>query len=934
MSLIDFLEDLVLENWKFWLEDGRLKYRAPKHAVNNSVLEQLKQYKTEIIKILEDDGLDIFPLSYGQQALWFLWKMSPESSAYNLSLPILFTSPVETNTLLKACKLLTEEHCLLRAVFSVKNGKPFARLTEYIDWTVVDATSWDEKRLLHEMETSHHTLFNLETGPVVRFKLFQRLDKDQILLVAMHHIVSDGWSMEIIRKQLPTLYEKAKKDLLTKPYHHTSYQTYVYWQQELLTSSAGEKLWQFWKEKLAALPVLNLPTDFQRPKVKTYNGKNIFFQLSQELSEKVKGLAKKYSVTPYIFFKTLFLILLHCYTNQDDIVIGSFNSGRSRAEFAAVVGYFVDSIPIRSKLLDRQTFKDFLQQTKETFLEALEHADLPFALIVERLQIERDSSRSPIFDVSFNYLTRTNLSQEKVNEIIETFDIPQSDSKFDLSLTLTDFGKSITGAFSYNSDLFCEETVACICNYFENIVEGVVKDQDQKVSAIALDAEGDRLFRPILVGNNLILESKDLVHRLFEAEAAKRPEDIAVKAENGLLSYRELNRRANGLALYLQQFGVKREALVAVFTKRSTNFIIAILAIHKAAAAYVPLDPSYPKETLSYMLSHAGVAIVLTEESLLHLLDGLNVSTLSIDSFCSDYSHYLCDKNPETEVGLKDLSYVIYTSGSTGKPKGVAIEHGSLSGYVKSIIEEIEIDPKSNFALASTFSADLGNTVIFPSLCSGGCLHILSEEARFHSSNFTNYIESEQIDYLKIVPSHFEALISSTKAVLPKKALIFGGESANRQWVEELQLKHPSCQIVNHYGPTETTVGILTYKVSTKSFPTQTLPLKQPVANTDIYLLDKSMQTVFKGMIGEIYVAGDCLSRGYINSSDTTREAFINYQNTTLYKTGDLARLLPSGEIEIVGRQDRQVKIRGYRVELEHIEAILQGNPSVKQAVV
>jgi amino acid adenylation domain-containing protein len=940
MNAVDFLQDLALANWRFWIEDGRLKYRAPRDAVTPSLLAQLKQYKSEIFHLLENapEELNLCQLSYGQRALWFLWELAPHSSAYNLSLPLRIHQHADADAWLEACRLLLKQHPMLRTIFPRKNEKPVQQVKtkDAPNWVKLDAAGWSEARLLSEMATAHEEPFDLERGPVARFRWFQLAEQEHILLITMHHIVSDGWSVEIIRRQLPMLYER-----VTRGYNATmetptyTYHDYVRWQLEMLDSRAGEDLWRFWEKQLSGpLPVLNLHTDYTRPCVKTYNGAVCSFTLPKHLRLKLRALAKDEGATLYATLLASFLGLLHRYTGQMDLIVGSPNAGRSRAEFAAVVGYFVDPVVIRSQVSNGQTFKEFLAQTRRTASQALEHSDFPFVLLVERLRLERDPSRSPVFDATFNYLTR---QSSNLAESVQVFDITQADGKFDLTLTLTDNGDSMAGSFGYNKDLFSEATVARLSEYFKSMLESIVSNPEQKLENIPLVRAQSEACSPVLVGPRLDLRATHLVHRLFEAQAALRPDEIAVKAEGVALSYAELNRRANGLALHLQRLGVKRESLVAVCANRSAAFVVAILAIHKAGGAYVPLDPGYPQSLIYYMVGQAGVRAILTEDCLRESLSSLDAAVICMDSFFAD-PHSRCEKNPETVVDLRSLAYVMYTSGSTGTPKGVAVEHRSLSGYVQSMLGDLRITERSNFALASTLSADLGNTVIFPSLSSGGCLHILSEEVRLDGAAFADYLRLHTIDYLKIVPSHFAALTASTDAAsaMPREALILGGEAASCQWVERLQSSAPHCRIINHYGPTEATVGVLTYAVDPNDFPlpTQTLPLRTPTANTEIYLLDRNLQAVPSGMIGELYIGGDCLARGYINAPDLTRKSFVPFGESVIYRTGDIARLLPGGDVELLGREDRQIKVRGYRVELSQVEATLGKEPLVRQCVV
>lgn len=950
MNVVDFLQDLVLDNWHFWAEDGRLKYRAPREAVTPALLSTLKAHKSEITSLLETEPetFELCPLSYGQRALWFLWQLSPQSSAYNQSLPLGLHRHGDPDAWREACRLLLQQHQMLRTVFPRRRGEPIQQLQRaaHLDWELLDASTWSDARLASEIEKAHAAPFDLEQGPVARFRWFQRSTEDHVLLLTMHHIVCDGWSIEIIRQQLPVLYQQIKHGSEVKPETpvHTYYD-YVRWQLDMLQNAEGERLWHFWRTRLCGdLPALHLPTDLPRPAVQTYRGAAHKFSLPLELTRNLKRLAKREGATPYIVLMSTFLVLLHRYTNQDDLLIGSPHAGRTRAEFASIVGYFADPVVIRSAYAGEQTFAEFLGATKRATLQALEHAHFPFALLVEKLRLERDPGRSPLFDVTFNYLVRQ-ASNAADQPPLELVDLPQANGKFDLTLTIMDAGAVMTGSFGYNPDLFQEATVARLAELFFTLLDHLLNHPTQQLKRVPLHPLEEAVCQPVLQGSRIDLQSEHMVHRLFERQAAWHPDAIAVRADETALRYAELNQLANGLAHHLRRLGVGPDTLVAIYSERSVAFVVAILAVHKAGGAYMPLDPNDPMALLHDLLSHAGVTAVLTQSDLLASLPDLDLSCICLDAWLTDLQAG-CEQGPETTADLGHLAYVMHTSGSTGRPKGVGIEHRALANYVISMLSTLSIVPRDHFALVSTFSADLGNTVIFPALCSGGCLHILPDAARLDSLSFTEYMQQHQVDYLKITPSHFAALtaFSGADLAMPRKALILGGEGASTSWVQRLQALAPDCLIYNHYGPTEATVGVLTYQVDRLDvLQAPSLPLRTPTANTEIYILDRCMQAVPTGAVGELYIGGACLARGYINAWDLTRNRFVphpmaeasaQYQNAVLYKTGDLARQRPHGGIEILGRQDGQIKLRGYRIERGHVESVLRDHPHVHDCVV
>ncbi|MDX1414351.1 MAG: amino acid adenylation domain-containing protein [Candidatus Promineifilaceae bacterium] len=943
MSLIDQLQDLVLDGWRFWLDNGRLKYRAPKNALSPALLQKLKQNKPDIIHLLQTapEKLDVCPLSYGQRALWFLWKLSPQSSAYNQSLPIRVHHEVVEADWQRGCSRLVARHPLLRTVFPSSNGEPLqqVRLPTAPDWTAVDARGWDEARLLAEMARVHERPFDLEQCPAVRFHWFDRPAGETILLITMHHIICDGWSLEIMRRELPYLCAPNGHHV-DLPLPDYTYHDYVRWHLQLLQGDAGQRLWDFWREQLnGRLPIIDLPTDYQRPLIQTYQGAACNFTLLEPLTQQIRELAQAEGATLYETFLAVFLILLYRLSGQKDILVGSPTAGRSRTEFATIVGYFVNPVVIRSLINEGDNFRTFLANVRRITRQALAHADFPFPLLVEKLSPEREANRSPIFDVTFNYLNRATAEVSTNEQIIEVFDIPQADGKFDLTLTLLEDADGIRGSFGYNLDLFDQATVSQFAVYFKTMLSSIVDAPDEALENIRLQQGATR--RPALSGPQRDLTAQDLFHRLFETQAAARPQALAVSDQDVTLKYAELNAQANSLGRHLRSLGIGIEDRVAICTGRSVAFVVAMLAVLKAGAAYVPLEPTQPAELRDYMMNHAGVAALLTQSRLQLAPPALAVPVIDLDAF-------LAPANTSTQVylnvpvGLENLAYVMYTSGSTGRPKGVAIEHTALANYVASIMEDLAMLPHSNFALASTFGADLGNTVIFPALASGGCLHILSEEERLDRRRFSSAMRARSIDYLKIVPSHLAALLGGENAhlALPKRAVFLGGEGTAVSWIQHLQKQVPGCQFYNHYGPTEATIGVLTYQVDPEQMPSTsaTLPLNKAVANTDIFILDQHLQSVPPGVIGELYIGGRCLAREYINDPQRTSESFIQvrdvHSGSVLYKTGDLARQRPNGDIELLGRSDRQIKLRGYRIELAQIEAIMRTHPTVGQSVV
>ena len=635
-----------------------------------------------------------------------------------------------------------------------------------------------------------------------------------------------------------------------------------------------------------------------------------------------------------------FATLLSRYSGEADIVIGSSIANRNRREIESLIGFFVNTLVLRTRFEDNPSFEQLLQQVRETILKAYENQDVPFEQIVEALQPERSLSHSPLCQVRFVLQNAPQVALELPEVSLSSF--PQKaavSAKFDLILFMMETEAGLVGSWQYNTDLFEAETIERMIAHFQNLLLAIVENPQQPIRDLSLLSEAER-HQLLVEWNDTEIEypSDKCIHQLFEEQVEKTPEAVAVVFESQQLSYRELNQKANQLAHHLRSLGVETETLVGICVERSVEMLIGLLGILKAGGAYVPLDPNYPAERLNYMLDDTQVSVLLTQSSLLQSLPKGSTQIVCLDRELELIEQQSQD-NLEISVNGDNLAYVIYTSGSTGIPKGVEITMGSLVNYVSSLNARVNFQPNSNFALVSTLSADLGNSVIFPALLTSGCLHIISQSRIFDFQTLAEYFRTNQIDYLKIVPSHLEALSASLNPeILPRKAIILGGEISNADWIESIHAQRPNCQIFNHYGPTETTVGVLTYALEQENLPlkTSTLPLGKPVANTQIYILAQHLEPVPIGVTGEIYIGGDGLARGYLNREELTKERFIPnpFGTGKLYKTGDLARYLPDGNIEYLGRIDNQVKLRGFRIELGEIEASLITHPEIRQAVV
>ncbi|WP_293066656.1 MULTISPECIES: non-ribosomal peptide synthetase [unclassified Moorena] len=950
MNLIIFLQYLDQKGVKLWNDGGKLRTEGSQEVLTTDVMAELEQYKSEILKLLREnpDISQVHPLSYGQKYLWFLWQLSPQGHNYNVSFSVRIYSKVDLTIWQQVFQTLRERHPLLRSTFLKLGQQPIQQLHQHqeLDFLQIDASSWSEEELNKKVVEAHRHPFNLETEPVMRVRWFTCSEQDHIMLLTIHHIALDGWSWNLIAKELPQLYQAQLNGIeASLPPLQYSYQDYVSWQKELVEGQEGEQLWNYWQQRLGGeLPVLNLPTDKPRPPIQTDNGGSYPFKLSEKLTEQLKELAQTEGATLYMTLLAAFQVLLYRYTGQEDILVGSPTSGRSKAEFASLVGYFVDSVVMRADLSGNLSFRDFLSQVRQTVLGALAHQDYPFALLVDKLQLERDSSRAPLFQACF-VLKKFQESQDLQKVLfsskktlmnwggleVEPFVLEQYESQYDLFLEMLEYDSSLVGFLKYNADLFDEQTIARMAGHFQNLLEGIVNGPQQSVTALPLMTEVER--EQILVEwNNRKTDypNDKCIHQLFEEQVEKTPDAIAVVFEQQKLTYSQLNSKANQLAHYLQKLGVVPETLVGICVERSVEMVVGLLAILKAGGAYVPLDPAYPQERLEYMFADSQVSVLLTQEPILAQPPQHQAQVVFLDKDWEKIATETPEK-VESEVSPQNLAYVIYTSGSTGKPKGVLVEHKGLCNLATVQIQAFQVNSNSRVLQFASLSFDASISEIVMALGSGASLYLGSRNTLMPGVGMSQWLRNNKITHITIPPS---ALAVMPKEELPDlKTIVVAGEACPPELISQWSVGR---QFVNAYGPTESTVCATMAECS----PESSVPsIGRAIGNTQIYILDINLQPIPIGVPGEIYIGGVGLARGYLNQPQLTQEKFISHplRNLTeerLYKTGDLARYLPDGNIEFIGRIDNQVKIRGFRIEPGEIESVLRRHPQVQQAVV
>ncbi|MEH2262943.1 amino acid adenylation domain-containing protein [Nostoc sp.] len=899
----------------------------------------------------QEKNTSIYPLSFAQQGLWFINQLTPDSPTYNIPIVISLKGCINLAALQDSLNEIIRRHEVLRTSFVVVDGQPVQVINQMQPLTL----AVEDLRVLSENESPLDTLreraqkaqhlaiefaqqpFDLSAQSLLRIKILKLNEKNYQLLVTLHHIIADGWSIGILIKELAALYEAFSKDKLPLPELPIQYRDFVNWQRKWLDGESATRtlheriqpLLTYWKQKLSGdLTVLNLPTDRPRSPVQTFKGAQAKLILSQTLTKELKNLSRHSGVTLFMTLLTAFKTLLYRYTGQTDIVVGSPIANRNKVGIESLIGFFINILVLRTDLSGDLSFLELLARVKLTALEAYVHQDLPFEKLVEELQPNRDLSYNPIFQVMFvlQNVPKPNLNLSDVSVTYE--EGYNGTSKFDLTLFMEDDEQGLVATCEYNTDLFNADTITRMLGHFQILLESIVSNPDQRISELQLLTSSE--VQQLLVEWNdtkTDYPQDKCIHQLFEAQVEKTPFDIAVIFENQELTYQELNNRANQVAHYLQELGVKPEIIVGVCMKRSPEMLIALLAILKAGGAYVPLDPAYPQERLTFMVENSQTKVLLTQSHLVELFAKSNVHIVCIDGDSQLLSQQSIE-NLFCEVQPNHLAYVIYTSGSTGVPKGVAIAHQNCVALL-TWSREVFTDYDLAGVLASTsICFDLSVFELFVPLSWGG--RVILVENALHLPSLV-----AEVSLVNTVPSIIAELLQVDGLPPSVRTVNLAGEPLQNQLVQQIYQNDRIQKVLNLYGPSEDT----TYSTFAQIKRDSNVTIGRPIANTQIYLFDTKLQPVPIGVPGEIYIGGAGLAKGYLNRPELTKERFISNPlndklESRLYKTGDLARYLPDGNLEYLGRIDHQVKIRGFRIELGEIENALLKHQAVWEIVV
>ncbi len=884
------------------------------------------------------------PLSFAQQRLWFLNQLAPDSPAYNQPKAIRLKGILHVPALKKSLDAIVDRHEALRTTVLPRDGNPVQVVADNssvqlptIDLSAVPADQ-QERELERVIAEITERPFDLSRDLMLRAALMRLLPAEHVLLLVTHHIASDGWSSGILFRELTTLYAAFSRNQ-TSPLADlpVQYADFALWQREWLQDEVLETQLSHWKKQLSGTPTLELPTDRPRRAVQTFRGARQSFLVPKTLSGEIRALSRRNRVTLFMTLVAAFQTLLSRYAGQEDIPIGVPIANRTRVEIEGLIGFFANTLVLRTDLSGNPTLQELLSRVREVALGAYANQDLPFERLVEEINPDRDLSRNPLFQVTFNLQNPTNQEIHLPGLTLSSLPAKNTGAKFDLSLSLLDKEQELAGTIEYNCDLFDAATIRRMSGHYQTVLRAIVADPDRRLSDLPILAESERhqlLVEWTETGSDYPAEVP--IHELFEAQAARTPAAVAVEYEGRQLSYGELNARANQLARYLARHGVGPEVMVGLCVERSLEMVVGVLGILKAGGAYVPLDPDYPAARLAFMLEDTAAPVLLTQAGLRERLPAHAGRTVSLDAQWREIARE-SEENPKVKVGARNLAYVIYTSGSTGRPKGTCIEHRSVVRLVKAT-NYIELGPQEVILQFAPISFDASTFELWGSLLNGAKL-VVCPAGLLSLQELGRVIQERGVSTLWLTAALFHQMVDEQiESLRGVRQILAGGETLSVSHVRRMLEVIGGGRLINGYGPTENTTFTCAHVMTAASRIEHTVPIGRPISNTRVYVLDSHMQPVPVGVYGELYIGGDGLAREYLHQPQLTAEKFVpdpfsGEPGARLYRSGDLVRFLADGNIEFLGRIDDQVKLRGYRIELGEIEATLVGHPAVRQAV-
>ncbi|HVU96082.1 MAG TPA: amino acid adenylation domain-containing protein [Puia sp.] len=953
------------------VDDDKLQLMIPEHCDPDlHLLEEIRKHKKHIVDVLKSEdwqpgetgageeltllaaegGSGDAPLSFGQERLWLIDQLEG-SVAYHIPAILRLQGELDEFALESAFRAIVRRHEALRTVICPEGGDPRQKVIDAEAWkmTVEDVPCLcdDPGGLRTSVEELVSRPFDLARDHPLRVHLMRIAESEYILVVVMHHIASDAWTVPILIKELIELYNsRVEGRRACLPPVTVQYRHFAHWQRRSLNPGKMEARAAYWKEKLKGVSPLSIPADIDTP-VPITTGGRVSITVGRDLAAKLATIANREECTLFMVLLSGLKILLYNYTGAEDVPVISSIAGRQLAETEGMVGFFANTLIFRSNLKGSMSLRQLMREVKETTLKAYEYQDIPFDKQVELSGVQKRTAGNSVFPMMFVLENIQDAEKFHMNGLrIRTEEFGQIKPKFDLTIAVSQTSSGLNISVTYREGLYSKGMMERMLRHYETILGSMTSlSATERIGRLRLLSREEESLLLKLAGRRAPEPcGKVTVLHLIGKQMRSRPDAMALVSGSRRMSYGEMEDQSVRLGRYLADRGVKRGDLVLLCMDKTIEALAAILAIWRCGAAYVPVDPALPAARILYLLEDTSSRLVLAGEEETRRLAGILsgnggegwVSVVDITRV--EYTAPFGDS--PVEVAPDDAAYVIYTSGSTGRPKGVIVEHGSLSDYVAGLLEEIEPHGCRSFASVSTLAADLGNTVIYASLVAGGMLHLIPSGVAQDAALMEQYFRENSIDCLKIVPSHWKAVSYASGLLLPLKLIIFGGDSLNGEIVDTIRTSHRACRILNHYGPTETTIGKLMHLVAEDEQTGRAVVLGRPFTGSRAYILNRDMALCPIGIPGELYIAGPGVARGYLNQPELTAEKFIDdlfdeeAGTSKMYATGDLCRWTEAGEVAFIGRKDHQVKIRGYRVELPEVENIMKSSGLVREAIV
>jgi len=925
-----------------------------KGQLGMSAVEKLQLLKKQLLEKANRDSA-VYPLSYGQRALYFLYVNSPESPAYNVSFSARIVSSLNVEALKKSIQKLVNRHSSLRTNYKLEDGKPVQVVHGYqeVSFTRIDVSELDENSLRNLVIEKSREPFDLENGKVLRVYLFSKSENDNVLLICIHHISTDGRSVEVMMEELGKLYESeasGKSDSLLPSEKH--YHEFISAQEEFVNSDKAKSQLEYWTNELSGEQTdLDLPNDRPRPPMQTFNGSTVYFELDADLVDKLKQVSKDSGATLFAFMLSCYILFLRKHSDNTDISAGIAAAGRSFPGFENMMGYFINPVTIKTQIADEMTFDELLSITKRKVLHAVDNQDLPFQLVVEKLMHGRDASRSPVFQTFFG-LQRIQ-GDDSIQELIvpgnesanvdwaglklRPYQISQQEGQFDITAEFAEGKDVFSGAFKYNTDLFDKSTVEKMAEHFLNLLRQIAENKSKAISEYHLITESEKkLILNDWNNTDLELSGIDFIDRMFDKAAKDNPSNPALEFNSRSISYSELSERSDRLSAALRNKGLSRGDLAAICLERSFEMVIAMLAVLKAGGAYVPVDPDYPDDRIRFMLKDSAAKVLITQNKFKHFAVDTSSVILAEDFNSIETGNASSDN--ALERSIDDCAYVIYTSGSTGTPKGVAISHRALANHMLWMKDISEFSDKDCVLQKTPYSFDASVWEFYLPLLNGGKLVIAKPDGHMDTNYLVNLVNEAGVTHIQFVPSLLrlfmdEPDINSCKSL---KFIFSGGEALTADLRDKV-FDNLDTRLVNLYGPTEATIDSVFYECR-RDYRTSIIPIGRPIYNMKAFVADNKLNLLPPGIAGELLLGGDGIAIGYLNNPELTSEKFVEDSITNckgkLYRTGDKVKFNPNGELEYLGRIDHQVKFRGFRIELSEIETALKKFEGVRDAYV